>query len=131
MKEILDLKVGDVVRVMREDKCISISIVDKVLPNKRFKLLNTSFYWRANGTRNTHTVKSHRNDYVIKGDYSACQQAYRRGLQERFLIATDQIIDGECVRTTEGLVLLNKIMDSFGFDTVSYLKLIEKELKMF
>ena len=51
----LNVNVGDVVKVIypQQEELSYVAIVEKVLPNGRFKTERCEEYWRADGTKNT------------------------------------------------------------------------------
>ena len=115
----LDLKVGDVVKVTKDGNyTMFINVVEKVLPNGRFKLRYEDFYWKADGTRNTHARKYDQNTAVVKGALQDYEQALAYETARRLADNSEVVkIRGE------KLDLLNNILDAFG---ISKPEMVEK-----
>lgn len=128
----LNVKVGDVVRVYTPNdnhnpSAYYCAIVEKVMPNGRFKLSDSNTYWKANGKHNTKAHKLLQDEYVEKGNLKDCETMYRSATIIR-LMTMNNYPSMLSLHSIETLTIFNRVLSSFGIEGQERLEQLEKTI---
>ena len=126
----LNVNVGDVVKVIypQNEQLNYVVLVEKVLPNGRFKTERCEEYWRADGTKNTHAKKWEKDQYVVNGSLDDYELKYRELIALRLRLIANNIekccLGGEI----HGISVFNKILSAYGFDDDEMITKLERAI---
>lgn len=114
----LNVNVGDVVRVIypQDEKLSYVAIVEKVLPNGRFKTERCEEYWRADGTKNTHAKAWGKDQYVVSGSINDYKLKYGELIAHRLRLIANTIERLGLNVSIQGLSVFNKILTAYGWE---------------
>lgn len=130
MKERLNVLVGDVVKVIypQNRELSYVALVEKVLPNGRFKTERCEEYWRADGTKNTHAKKWEKDQYVVNGSLDDYETKYRELIALRLRLIANTI-ERVCLGgNIQGLTTFNKILTAYGWDDNEMIAKLERAI---
>lgn len=125
----LNVKVNDVVRVTLNGQVMEIGRVEKVMPNGRFRLVSSSTYWRADGTKNTRAKKCEKSERVEFGKPEDYEQLIRHCVGERLENARVEVVRASSAIPLDKVKMLNKILDAFDIEETSneLISILEKK----
>lgn len=126
----LNVNVGDVVKVIypQQEELSYVAIVEKVLPNGRFKTERCEEYWRADGTKNTHAKKWEKDQYVVNGTLNDYELKHRELIAHRLRLIANTI-ERTCIGGQTGyLHTFSKILTAIGFDGDEQINQVERKM---
>lgn len=126
----LNVNVGDVVKVIypQHEELSYVAIVEKVLPNGRFKTERCEEYWRADGTKNTHAKKWEKDQYVVNGSLYDYELKYRELIAHRLRVIANVIEKTPCGSNIDNLSIFNKILTAYGWNDNEMISKLEKAI---